>query len=287
MHRSSTPGTLGSSAMRPDWVAAFELLLCAQPERERREPGGDAADRQAVSAVSVLRIATDDVDAAKSAGSAGQREAGGAVDASDGTAGDRARTPYQPASSCASGVSVLAARVAGHALQHGLVYRHHLCADGEGLHVSGGHYGLVQPVCPGVGVVEYTGDELLCADPATGPGPAWRAGHLQQRPGSQFTCEEFLGCLEAAAVRISMDGRGRALDNVFIERLWRSLKYENIYPADYRDGHALYGGLQRYFRFYNTQRPHQALDCQTPSHVYRASLQHANSNTHVSLLGEG
>ena len=100
--------------------------------------------------------------------------------------------------------------------------------------------------------------------------------------GTQFTCEEFLGCLEAAAIRISMDGRGRALDNVFIERLWRSLKYENIYPADYRDGHALHGGLQRYFRYYNTHRPHQALDYQTPSLVYRASLHSAKSNTEAS-----
>lgn len=100
--------------------------------------------------------------------------------------------------------------------------------------------------------------------------------------GSQFTCEEFLGCLEAAAIRISMDGRGRALDNVFIERLWRSLKYENIYPADYRDGHALHGGLQRYFRYYNTHRPHQALDYQTPSLVYRASLHSAKSTAEAS-----
>ena len=104
--------------------------------------------------------------------------------------------------------------------------------------------------------------------------------------GTQFTCEEFLECLEAAAIRISMDGRGRALDNVFIERLWRSLKYENIYPADYRDGQALHGGLQRYFRFYNTHRPHQALDYRTPSLVYRASLHSTNSTTLVSPFRE-
>lgn len=104
--------------------------------------------------------------------------------------------------------------------------------------------------------------------------------------GTQFTCEEFLCCLEAAAIRISMDGRGRALDNVFVERLWRSLKYENIYPADYRDGQALHEGLDGYFRFYNTGRPHQALEYQTPFVVYRNSLQNANSITSALLMGE-
>lgn len=102
--------------------------------------------------------------------------------------------------------------------------------------------------------------------------------------GAQFTCEEFLGCLEAAAIRISMDGRGRALDNVFVERLWRSLKYENIYPSDYRDGRALHEGLHRYFRFYNVQRPHQALDYQTPSVVYQTSLQCAPLITAASTM---
>ena len=103
--------------------------------------------------------------------------------------------------------------------------------------------------------------------------------------GSQFTGEEFLGCLEAATIRISMDGRGRALDNVFIERLWRSLKYENVYPADYRDGQALHVGLQRYFPFYNSHRPHQALAYQTPAAVYRANLIHPRLTESVPPLG--
>ena len=83
--------------------------------------------------------------------------------------------------------------------------------------------------------------------------------------GSQFTSEEFTGVLLKAAVRISMDGRGRALDNVFIERLWRSVKYEDIYLRDYADGHALHAGLSRYFRFYNHERPHSALNNEPPA----------------------
>ena len=111
-------------------------------------------------------------------------------------------------------------------------------------------------------------------------------GIFNSDQGSQFTCEEFLCCLEAAAIRISMDGRGRALDNVFVERLWRSLKYENIYPKDYRDGQALHEGLHRYFPFYNAHRPHQALAYQTPALVYHAGLPIPNSNTAVSPMGE-
>ena len=87
--------------------------------------------------------------------------------------------------------------------------------------------------------------------------------------GSQFTSESFTGTLLQNGVRISMDGRGRALDNVFIERLWRSVKYEDIYLREYADGHALHAGLTRYFRFYNHERPHSALGNQTPAHCHK------------------
>ena len=87
--------------------------------------------------------------------------------------------------------------------------------------------------------------------------------------GSQFTSEDFTGPLLKAGVRISMDGRGRALDNAFIERLWRSVKYEDIYLHEYTDGHALRMGLARYFRFYNHERPHSALDNQTPGSCHK------------------
>ena len=86
--------------------------------------------------------------------------------------------------------------------------------------------------------------------------------------GSQFTSEDFTGRLERSGVRISMDGRGRATDNIFIERLWRSVKYEEIYLRDYADGTETRRGLNRYFRFYNTQRRHQGLGNRTPAHVH-------------------
>lgn len=86
--------------------------------------------------------------------------------------------------------------------------------------------------------------------------------------GAQFTSAEFLAPLEARSIPISMDGRGRALDNVFIERLWRSLKYELIYPGDFQDGATLRQALTGYFHFYNYHRPHQALAYQTPAQLF-------------------
>jgi putative transposase len=87
--------------------------------------------------------------------------------------------------------------------------------------------------------------------------------------GVQFTAEAFTGRLVAAGVAVSMDGKGRCLDNVFVERLWRSVKYEEIYPHCYEWVPELEGGLGRYFPYYNEARPHQSLDYRTPAEVYR------------------
>ncbi len=86
--------------------------------------------------------------------------------------------------------------------------------------------------------------------------------------GSQFTSEKFTGVLIEQDIAISMDGRGRALDNVFIERLWWTVKYEKIYPQSYADGHSLYQGLSSYFEYYNNERNHSALDKRTPAEVF-------------------
>lgn len=89
--------------------------------------------------------------------------------------------------------------------------------------------------------------------------------------GSQFTAVSFTGRLEARGVSISMDGRGRALDNVFIERLWRSVKYEEVYLRDYADGREAKRRLKSYFRFYCRERIHQSLGYRTPAAVYESS----------------
>jgi putative transposase len=95
-----------------------------------------------------------------------------------------------------------------------------------------------------------------------------RPGIFNTDQGSQFTSEAFTGRLCAADIRISMDGRGRALDNVFVERLWRSVKYEEVYLKSYASVPEAIAGLDQYFRFYNEERLHQALDYQTPATVY-------------------
>ena len=87
--------------------------------------------------------------------------------------------------------------------------------------------------------------------------------------GSQFTCEAFLNPLREADILISMDGVGRWVDNVFIERLWRTLKYEDIYVRGYETATELRQGLARFFRYYNESRPHQSLEYHTPGEVHR------------------
>ncbi len=89
--------------------------------------------------------------------------------------------------------------------------------------------------------------------------------------GSQFTATVFTSRLEACGVAISMDGRGRALDNVFIERLWRTVKYEEVYRKEYADGWEAESSLADYFRFYCHERMHQALGYRTPAEVYGSS----------------
>ena len=92
--------------------------------------------------------------------------------------------------------------------------------------------------------------------------------------GVQFTSQAFTGRLESAGAAISMDGRGRALDNVFVERLWRSVKYEEVYLHDYMTGVECHAGLSAYMEFYCEERPHQSLDYRTPAEVYWGKSAH-------------
>jgi putative transposase len=88
--------------------------------------------------------------------------------------------------------------------------------------------------------------------------------------GSQFTSADFTSRLDTHGINISMDGQGRVIDNIFIERLWRTVKYEEVYLKDYMDVLEALSNLKTYFAFYNHERPHQALGYQTPAIVYAA-----------------
>ena len=96
--------------------------------------------------------------------------------------------------------------------------------------------------------------------------------------GSQFTCEDFTDILNEHKIQISNDGKGRALDNVYIERLWRTLKYENIFLYEYESLTKLKKGIDRYFKFYNTERFHQSLNYNTPDDIYFSNADIKNAS---------
>ena len=102
--------------------------------------------------------------------------------------------------------------------------------------------------------------------------------------GAQFTAEAFTGLLEQHGIRISMDGKGSYSDNLFIERLWRTVKYEEVYLKAYQDGRDARISLDNYFRFYNTERPHQALGYRTPAEVLTSSTVEVTDRDMVESL---
>ena len=103
--------------------------------------------------------------------------------------------------------------------------------------------------------------------------------------GSQFTSLQFTGILENRNIRISMDGRGRVFDNIFVERLWRSVKYEEVYLKDYQTPVEAYHGLAGYFEFYNPERLHQALNYGTPQEAYQSGAgKHHSENAEYHLI---
>ena len=266
MDRARTRAIVDCAPMHADWREPVELLLPAAGHGERREPGIDAGHRPVVFEAAVLRSAAHDRLAA-GVGVWSQSQTGRAADARDGASGNLAGTAHQPSSSPAPDLPVLAERAQDRAAEPGVVCRHYLRADDGGVSLPGGGHGLVQSLC-----ASWELSNLL---EATFCVAALECALSQGRPeifntdqGTQFTAEPFTALLQRAEVKISMDGRGRAMDNVMVERLWRTVKYEDIYLRDYGDGAELRSGLARYFRFYNTVRPHQRLGKQTPAQVY-------------------
>ena len=146
-------------------------------------------------------------------------------------------------------LSLPATRPADRSAEPRLVCRRHLYPDASWFPVPGSDHGLGDAYGALLAPVEHPGQRLLCRGPA---GPEV----FNTDQGCQFTSEDFTSVLKQAGVQISMDGKGRWMDNVFIERLWRSLKYECVYLHAFQDGLRARQAIDTWVRYYNEERPH-------------------------------
>jgi putative transposase len=115
-------------------------------------------------------------------------------------------------------------------------------------------------------------ESLFCIDALDEALSVSRPQIFHSDQGKQYTCTKFIDTLKSNDIRISMSGKGRAFDNILAERLWRTVKYEEVYMREYRDGHDLIKYLRRYFDYYNNNRPHSSLGYETPAEVYFKKL---------------
>src|SRR6266436_4649865 len=200
------------------------------------------------------------------------------ANAADRAGGGLSAAEHEQAGGRAQGLSLSARWAVYRSGQPGLVLGHHLYPDGQGVHVSGRYHGLAQSCGTGLAAVEHARRRFLRRGARGSARSLWSAGDLQHRPepapakagGSQFTSDDFTGVLSRHEVTISMDGKGRCMDNVFIERLWRSLKYEEVYLHAYGTVAAAKAGIGAWLVFYNEERQHQSHGYRTPRQVYEA-----------------
>ena len=196
------------------------------------------------------------------------------ADEADGGRGDL--SPAQHVQTCAGAhdLPVSPAQAAGDAAQSGLGDGYHVYPNGAGLRLSCGRRRPVQPEGSGMEVIDYAGNGVLSRG---GRGALARYGKpeiFNTDQGSQFTSIAFTGLLLKNEIKISMDGKGAWRDNVFVERLWRTIKYEEVYLRAYASVPEARASIGRYIDgFYNTRRPHSSLDRRTPDEAYFAALQ--------------
>jgi putative transposase len=146
--------------------------------------------------------------------------------------------------------------------------RHHVSADGPWLSVPGRHPRRRQPQGAGVPALKHADPADFCVAALQEALAKFGGPEIfNTDQGAQFTSDEWIKVLQDAGVAISTDGKARWIDNVFIERLWRSVKYEEVYLHAYTNGTEARTALTRYFSFYNAHRSHRALEYQTPDEV--------------------
>lgn len=146
--------------------------------------------------------------------------------------------------------------------------RYHICQIGFWLRLPGGHHGLVFPVRAFLADFHQRLEVAFCLLALEKALRLSRPEIFNTDQGSQFTSAAFVNRLKMSHIRISMDSRGRVFDNIFVERLWRTVKYEEVYLHDYQTVKQARDSLARYFRFYNAERLHSSLDYRTPQEVY-------------------
>src|SRR5712671_4032195 len=185
------------------------------------------------------------------------------------------RTAWSPSPECATrpqDPSVSAARYRDHATEPGLGHGHHLCPDGARLRLSRRRARLGDTSCSVLAAVDHDGGGLLRRDIGGCSRASWQAGNLQHRPGLAVYRCGLTGVLADNGIAISMDGKGAWRDNVFVERLWRSIKYEEVYLRAYDSVSEARSSIGRYLDFYNNRRPHSSLDGSTPDQAYFTPL---------------
>src|SRR5262249_5450923 len=147
-----------------------------------------------------------------------------------------------------------------------------LRAHGARLHLSRRRHGLVQPPGSVVARVDHDGGCILLRGVGRGAGPSWQSSNLQHGPGQPVHVSLLPDVLVEHQIAISMDGRGSWRDNVFLERFWRSVKYEEVYLRAYDSVDKSRAAFSRYRHFYNGPAPHSSLDGRTPDQAYFNSL---------------
>ena len=202
-------------------------------------------------------------------GGADRAAPGRSPDAPAGSSGGLSGAADQRAAPRAPGLSVSAAGSGDRAAGPCVVRRHHLHPGAARLPLPGGGHGLGEPPCAGLAAVEHAGRGVLHGGSGGSSARHGAPEIFNTDQGSQFTGFAFTARLREAGIRISMDGRGRCMDNIFIERLWRSLKYEAVYLHEIADGFAARRVIGDWIGFYNTERPHSALGGRTPAEAYR------------------
>src|SRR6056297_2123121 len=213
---------------------------------------------------------------------------GAATDEADAAGPDLPRAQDQQKASRAQDISISSQRLAYHPAKRGLVHRHHLHPDAAGVSLPGGRHGLVQSQGPELEAVEHhvwrvlpLSADLPGKSPAGQGCEALKDALARYGPpeifnsdqGSQFTSTDFTEVLLDAKVKISMDGRGRWIDNRMIERLWRSLKYECVYLNAFETGSETRGGIGDWISYYNERRPHSTHGILTPNEVHASKTE--------------